>query len=167
MSLFQRLGLGRPELRAWAMYDWAQSAFVVICISGLFPPYFAKVACKGLPEAEATVRLGYGTAIALTIIALLSPVLGSIADRAPIKKRFIAFFTAMGVLATAGMTTFGEGDWLFALILFGLGNIGANGAFVFVDSLLPHIARHDELDRVSSAGYALGYVGGGLMLIAA
>ena len=165
MSIFQRLGLGRPELRAWAMYDWAQSAFVVICISGVFPPYFVKVACKGLPEAAATVRLGYGTAIALAVIALMSPMLGAIADRAPIKKRFITFFTALGVLATLGLATFGEGDWLLALFFFGLGNIGANGAFVFVDSLLPHIARPGELDRVSSAGYALGYVGGGLLLI--
>jgi MFS transporter, UMF1 family len=165
MSLFQRLGLGRPELRAWAMYDWAQSAFITICVSGLFPPYFAKVACAGLPQTAATVRLGFGTAIALALVALMAPVLGAIADRAPVKKPLLAAFTIIGVVATASMVSFGTGDWLLALILFGIANIGANGAFVFYDSLLPHIARPDELDRVSSAGYALGYVAGAILLL--
>ncbi|HTJ47686.1 MAG TPA: MFS transporter [Kofleriaceae bacterium] len=159
-----RIGLGRPELRAWAMYDWANSAFVTTVISGLFPPYFAAVACKGVDADTATSRLATGTTIALAIIAVLSPILGAIADRAPIKKRMLGAFTTMGVIVSALLATVGEGDWIWGLVLFGAGNIAANGAFVFYDSLLPHVAREDELDRVSTAGYALGYVGGGILL---
>jgi len=164
MSIFARLGLGRPELRAWALYDWANSAFITTVVSALFPPFFISYACAGEPEPVATARLGFATAIALAVIAASSPVLGAIADRAPVKKRMLAFFTAAGVALTASLTLFGRGDWMLALVLFGLANIAANGAFVFYDALLPHVARPDELDRVSSAGYALGYFGGGLLL---
>jgi UMF1 family MFS transporter len=146
------------------MYDWANSAFVTTIISALFPPYFAAVASAGVSEATATSRLAMGTSIALTIIALLSPLLGAIGDRAPVKKKFLAGFTTLGVLSTAAMVTIGSGDWVWALVLFALGNIAANGAFVFYDALLPHLARDEELDRVSTAGYALGYLGGGVLL---
>jgi UMF1 family MFS transporter len=132
-GLWHRLGLGRPELRAWALYDWANSAFITVVVSGLFPPWFAGVASAGAGDATATVRLGYGTAIALAIIAVMSPVLGAIGDRAPVKKTLLAMFTALGVLSTAALVMVGQGDWLLALILFGLANIGANGAFVFYD----------------------------------
>jgi MFS transporter, UMF1 family len=165
VSLLSRIGLGRPELRAWAMYDWANSAFVTTVISALYPPYFQAVACKGATPEVATTRLALGTTIALAVIAVLSPILGAIADRAPIKKRMLAAFTGAGVVASALLATVGTGDWVWGLVLFGLGNIAANGAFVFYDSLLPHIAREDELDRVSTAGYALGYVGGGVLLV--
>jgi UMF1 family MFS transporter len=88
-------------------------------------------------------------------------VLGALADRAPIKKRFLAGFMILGASATCAIALVAAGDWLLALILFGLGQIGATGSFVFYDSLLPHIASEEEADRVSTAGYALGYVGGG------
>jgi len=91
-------------------------------------------------------------------------VLGAIADLRPVKKRMLAVFLAAGVLATALMFFIQRGDWLLAAALFVVANIGANGSFVFYDSLLPHVARQDEMDRVSTAGYALGYVGGGLLL---
>jgi UMF1 family MFS transporter len=164
VAFLTRIGLGRPELRAWAMYDWANSAFVTTVIAGLFPPYFAAVACKGVDPDVATSRLATGTSIALAIIAVLSPILGAIADRAPIKKKMLGTFTSLGVITAALLATVGTGDWVLGLILFGLGNIFANGAFVFYDSLLPHVAREDELDRVSTAGYALGYLGGGVLL---
>jgi UMF1 family MFS transporter len=165
VPILSRLGLGRPELRAWAMYDWANSAFVTTVITAVFPAYFAAVACAGAPGDVATDRLAFGTAIALALIAILSPILGALADRAPIKKRMLLVFTTMGVIVTALLATVGAGEWQWGLALFGLGNIAANGAFVFYDSLLPHIAAPDELDRVSTAGYALGYVGGGVLLV--
>jgi UMF1 family MFS transporter len=115
-------------------------------------------------EAESSRRFTIATTIALAIAALLSPILGAIADRAPVKKRFLLVFSVTGVVATAAMATVGQGDWLWGLVLFGIANIAANGAFVFYDALLPHVARPDEVDRVSTAGYALGYFGGGLLL---
>lgn len=166
MSALTRLGLDRRELRAWAAYDWANSAFITVVVSAVFPVFFSKVAASGFSESEASRRFTIATTIALAIAAVLAPILGALADRAPIKKRLLFMFSAMGVLATALMATIEQGDWMWALLLFGLGNIAANGAFVFYDSLLPHVARPHEVDRVSTAGYALGYFGGGLLLAA-
>ncbi len=166
MRVLARLGLDRRELRAWAAYDWANSAFITVVVSAVFPIFFVKVAGADLAETEASRRFTIATTIALALSAVLAPVLGAIADRAPVKKRFLLAFSALGVLATLAMTTIDRGDWLWALVLFGVANLGANGAFVFYDALLPHVARPHEVDRVSTAGYALGYLGGGLLLAA-
>lgn len=163
-TLLERLGLQRPELRAWAMYDWANSAMVVVIVTAVFPIYFASVAARDLAPAVATARFATATTIALVLVAVLAPVLGTIADVLPLKKRLLAAFLAIGVAAVAAMGTVGPGEWLLAAFLFAVANVGANGSFVFYDSLLPHIAKEDELDRVSAAGYALGYLGGGLLL---
>ena len=164
-SLLDRIGLDRPELRAWAMYDWANSAFQCTIITAVYPIYYSTVAADGLPGAVATARFATATTIALTIIAVLSPVLGAYADYAAAKKRMLAAFMGIGVAATAAMFLVGRGDWRLAEWLFIVANIGVSGSFVFYDSLLPHIASDREMDRVSSAGYALGYLGGGLLLV--
>ena len=164
-GLLARLGLDRPELRAWAMYDWANSAFQCTIITAVFPVYYSSVAAAGLPRSTATARFATATTIALTIIAVLSPLLGAYADVAGAKKRMLALCMSVGVGATAAMVLVGRGDWRLAEVLFVVANIGVSGSFVFYDSLLPHIASDDEIDRVSSAGYALGYLGGGLLLL--
>ena len=146
------------------MYDWANSAFMTTIIAAVFPIYFSTVAGADLEPADATFRFALATFIALSITAVLSPVLGAVADVAGIKKRMLAVFLALGVVATACMFFIRQGDWLLAAILFGVANIGVTASFVFYDSLLPHVAKPDELDRVSTAGYALGYLGGGLLL---
>ncbi|HEU4953598.1 MAG TPA: MFS transporter [Gemmatimonadales bacterium] len=163
-SLLTRLGLDRPELRAWAMFDWATSAVQTTVMVAVFPIYFVKVAGAGLPEGNATQRLATVNSIALVIIAVLSPVLGAASDYSAAKKRFTAAFMILGAIATAALWTVHTGDierasWLFVLVL-----VGAAGCFVFYESLLPHIAGPHEIDRVSTAGYAVGYVGGGLLL---
>jgi len=163
-SFVERLGLGRPELRAWAMYDWANSAFVTTVIAAVFPIYYEKVAAAGLSASVAIYRYGLATTIALAVLALMAPPLGALADVASAKKRLLALFQGIGIAATVGMFFIYRGDWLLALGLFVVANIGISGAFTFYDSLLPHIARKDELDQVSTAGYALGYLGGGLLL---
>jgi MFS transporter, UMF1 family len=164
-TLLDRIGLDRPELRAWAMYDWANSAFQCTIITAVYPVYYSTVAADGLPGPVATARFATATTIALTIIAILSPVLGAYADFAAAKKRMLAAFMSIGVAATAAMFLVERGDWRLAEWLFIVANIGISGSFVFYDSLLPHIASAREMDRVSSAGYALGYLGGGLLLV--
>jgi MFS transporter, UMF1 family len=159
-----RVGLDRPELRAWAMYDWANSAFFTTVIAAVFPDFFGSVAAANLPPAAATQRFAAATTIAVAFAGILGPVLGSVADRGGVKKPLLAIFTAIGVAATAGMTLIGSGDWRLAAALFIAGNVGISAALVFYDSLLPHIASSDEIDRVSAAGYALGYLGGGVLL---
>jgi UMF1 family MFS transporter len=164
-GLLARIGLDRPELRAWAMYDWANSAFQCTIITAVFPVYYSSVAASGLPGPVATARFATATTLALMIIAVVSPVLGAYADLAGAKKRMLALSMTVGVLATAAMFLVGRGDWRLAEVLFVIANIGVSGSFVFYDSLLPHIAADAEMDRVSSAGYALGYLGGGLLLL--
>jgi UMF1 family MFS transporter len=158
------LGLRTAEQRAWATYDWANSAFQCTIITAVFPVYFASVAADGLPPAVATERFATATTLALAFVAVISPLLGAYADFAGAKKRLLALFLGIGVISTAAMVQIGRGDWLLAAALFVVANIGVSGSFVFYDSLLPHIAHDREMDRVSSAGYALGYLGGGVLL---
>ena len=164
-SMLDRLGLNRPELRAWAMYDWANSAFMTTIIAAVFPVYFAEVAAKGLDPNDATFKFSIATTIALTIVALTAPPLGAVADYAAMKKRLLGMFLAVAVSATGALWFVGEGDWKLALWLFAIGNIAAAANMTFYDSLLPHIASADEVDVVSSSAYAIGYFGGGLLLV--
>jgi MFS transporter, UMF1 family len=163
-SLLARLGLDRPELRAWAMYDWASSAMQTTIMVAVFPIYFVKVAGAGIPESGATQRLAAVNSLALVVIAVISPILGAISDYRGAKKRFLAGFMAMGVVAILGMFWIDRGDLELASALFTLSLIGVAGSFVFYEALLPHVARPAEIDRVSTAGYAMGYVGGGILL---
>jgi UMF1 family MFS transporter len=163
-ALLERLGLHRPELRAWALYDWANSAFWTTIIAAVFPIYFTRVAAAELPPASATARFATATTLAMVAVAVLSPVLGAMADFAGWKKKMLGAFVAIGVVATAAMYFIGRGDWELALLLFAVGNIGVTGSLVFYESLLPHVAREEERDMVASAGFALGYLGGGLLL---
>ena len=162
--LMDRLGLGRRDLRAWAMYDWANSAVQCTIIAAIFPIYFQKVAAAGMPGPVATSRFAWATTIAIVIVAVIAPLLGAVADYAAVKKRLLAVFLAIGASATAAMYFITRGDWMLALVLFVICNVGVAGSIVFYESLLPHLASDEELDRVSTAGYALGYLGGGVLL---
>ncbi|MEX2308575.1 MAG: MFS transporter [Pirellulales bacterium] len=159
-----RLGLHRPELRAWALYDWANSAVVTTVIAAVFPIYFYRVAGANLPEGAATQRFAIATLVAMAMLALVAPVLGVLADSIAVKKKLLGLFLSIGAPATGAMFFIYTGDWLFALVLFAIVELSVAGTFVFYDSLLPHIARHDEIDRVSTTGYAIGYLGGGVLL---
>ena len=163
-QILQRLGLGRRDLRAWAMYDWANSAFQTTIIAAVFPIYFHSVVAKDLGEAVSTSRFAWATTIAIVIVAVIAPLLGAIADYAAMKKRMLAIFLFIGATATIAMYGIGPGDWQLALLLFVIGNVGVAGSIVFYESLLPHLVSQAELDRVSSAGYAMGYLGGGVLL---
>jgi UMF1 family MFS transporter len=164
LSLLDRLGLGRKDLRAWAMYDWANSAIQTTIIAAVFPIYYQRVAAANLEPADATSRFAWATTIAILIVAIIAPLLGAIADYAAVKKRLLALFMGIGVASTIAMFAIQRGDWLMALVLFVITNVGVAGSIVFYESLLPHLVPQDQLDRVSSAGYAMGYLGGGVLL---
>jgi len=102
MSFLDRLGLGRPDLRAWAMYDWANSAFQTTIIAAVFPIYYQKVAAAGLPEAVAMSRFAWATTLAILIVAIVAPVLGAIADYSAIKKRLLGIFLGIGAVVIPG-----------------------------------------------------------------
>ena len=147
------------------MYDWANSAFYLVVVTAVFPIFYQQVAASGLEPETATFRFSMATAAALGLVAVTAPILGALADFLAWRKRLMAGFVAVGVLATACMFLIRDGDWALATLLFAIGNFAIATSFVFYDSLLPHIAKGDEMDRVSTAGYALGYLGSGLLLI--
>ncbi|MGH9318815.1 MAG: MFS transporter [Vicinamibacteria bacterium] len=163
-TFFERIGLGRPELRAWALYDWANSAFWTTIVAAVFPIYFTRVAASDLAPSVATARFAAATSLAMVFIAVLSPILGAMADYAGLRMKMLGAFLGLGVIATASMVFIERGEWKLAALLFVLGNIGVTGSLVFYESLLPHVAREEERDMVASAAFALGYLGGGLLL---
>jgi UMF1 family MFS transporter len=146
------------------MYDWANSAFATTIMAAVLPIYYHEVAAADLPENVRSAYWGYTQTVAVLIVAMLSPVLGAAADYLGAKKKFLAFFALTGVIGSALLSFVHQGEWLFASFAFIVGNIGFAAGEVFYESLLPHIAGPNEIDRVSTAGYALGYVGGGLLL---
>ncbi len=158
------LGLHRRELRAWAMYDWAVSAAQTTIMTAVFPIFFVKVAAGNLAPAAASQWFANANTIGAVVIAIMAPLLGALADFKAAKKKFMVGFMLVGIAATAAMFFISRGEVLFAAIVFILSLGGAAGSMTFYESLLPHIASVDEMDRVSTAGYALGYVGGGLLL---
>ncbi len=162
--LLARLGLHRPELRAWAMYDWAISPVQTTVMVAVFPIYYIRVAGADAGATNASQWWALSNGIAIAIVALLSPILGAIADYAAIKKRMLAAAMSVGVAACAAMFFVGQGDLVLASTLFILAVIGSAGAVVFYDALLPHIASENEIDRVSTGAFAVGYLGGGAML---
>jgi UMF1 family MFS transporter len=160
-----KVGLVTPEQRAWAWYDWANSAYFTTIVTAVFPAFYATYAADGLEPAQATARFGVITTVSVAVIAVGSPILGAIADFTGIKKRLLAVFMMIGVSSAAAMVLIQRGDWMLASLLFFVGNIGVSGTTVFYDSLLPTVAKPEETDRVSAAGYALGYLGGGILLL--
>ena len=157
----------RQIVNAWCMYDWANSAFATTIMAAVLPVYYSQVAAATLAsEATATAYWSLGLSLSLLIVALLSPILGTISDVVRSKKRFLTLFAGLGVIATSMLILVDRGDWLLASILFVLARIGFTGANVFYDALLPHVAQGEEQDRVSARGFAMGYLGGGILLAA-
>ena len=151
---------------SWCLYDWANSAFATTVMAALFPPFFSNLAqTAGTSPAEATAYWGYITAGTLLIIALCAPALGVVADLGGTRKKFLAFFAASGILATALMSTLGHDTWRAAAVLYVLANFGFSGSFIFYESLLPQLGTGKAMDQLSTRAYALGYAGGGVLLI--
>jgi UMF1 family MFS transporter len=155
--------LRRRPVVAWALYDWANSAFATTVMAGFFPVFFKQYWNAGVAATESTFRLGLANGLASLFIALLAPVLGAIADRSGARVRMLMGFTVLGAAATAGLALVGEGEWLLAAVLYLAASLGFWGGIVFNDSLLLEVAEPDEYDLVSGYGYALGYLGGGLL----
>jgi len=156
--------LHKQAIRAWTMYDWANSAFATSIMAAVLPVYYTSVAAGNLAPNIATAYWGFTSSISALLAAIISPILGAIADIRGSKKRFLTIFMILGVTGTSLLYFIQSGDWLVASIFFVFANIGFAGSLVYYDSLLPHVARPDEIDQVSSRGYAMGYIGGGILL---
>jgi UMF1 family MFS transporter len=153
-------------INAWAMYDWANSAFAVVILTAVFPVYYRSlVSNAGHSPENATAYWAYTTSLSLLVVALIGPVLGAIADIVGGKKRFLAVALVLGVVGSMGLAFLGKDTFLLGSLIFAMGNMGFAGGNIFYEALLPQVARPHDMDRVSARGYALGYLGGGLLLI--
>ncbi|WP_020616027.1 MFS transporter [Paenibacillus daejeonensis] len=154
----------RKAIRGWLMYDFANSAFATTILAAVMPVFYETVAGIDLPGNKAEVYWANTQTIAMLCVAILSPILGAIADHIGAKVRFLGVFMLMGALASSGLALAGEGDWLLASILAIIGSIGFSAGNTFYDALLPELAEESKRDEVSSQGYAYGYIGGGVLL---
>jgi MFS transporter, UMF1 family len=154
----------RRAIWGWAIYDWANSAFITTVVAVFFPILYKQYWSHGIDVNLSTFRLGVGNAAASLIVALMAPVLGATADGGGLRKRLLIGFTYLGVLLTAVLALIPQGRWLLAIAVYAAGVVGFSGSVVFYDSLLPWVAPPHRLDQVSSLGYGLGYLGGGILL---
>ena len=152
----------RPIL-AWALYDWANSVFSVTVISAFFPLFLKQYWSAGVDATTSTFQLGVANAAGGIVVALLSPMLGAISDQGGTRKRFLALFTALAIAMTAGLPFVARGDWLIAILLYALAGVGFSGATAFYDALIVDVAPKQHLHQVSALGFALGYLGGGVL----
>lgn len=166
-TVFERLGLTTRERWAWVCFDWGDQAFSTVIIGVVLPIYYVDVAGAHLDSSLATVYWSYTIALSFAFIAISSPVLGAIADHMERSRGFLALFTILGVLATGAMFFTREGDLILLSALVILANIGFRGSRLFYNSLLPGITTGETIDRVSAAGYGLGYLGGTIILLVA
>jgi MFS transporter, UMF1 family len=148
---------------AWAFYDWANSAFSVTVISAFFPILLKQYWSTGADATTSTFQLGVANAAGSVVIALLSPLLGAMADRGGRRKRYLLLFACMGIVMTGALQFVARGEWALAILLYSLAQIGFSGSIQFYDALLVNVAREPDYHRVSALGFALGYLGGGLL----
>jgi UMF1 family MFS transporter len=163
----------KKVIRAWVMYDWANSVYQLTITSAIFPLYYGLMTAKendftvsffGFP-IENTVLYSLAIAASYIIVAIISPLLSSIADYTGRRKAFMRTFTWIGATGCAMLFFFNESNIEFGILTFMMATIGYCGSIVFYNSFLPVIATPADQDRVSARGYAMGYLGGVILLL--
>jgi len=157
--------LKRKRVISWALYDWANSAFATTVMAGFFPLFFKSFWAADLSPVESTTVIGTTNSLAGLLIVLLAPFLGAYSDLGKFKKKFLAFFALLGVLSTGYLYFIPQGDWVIAASLYALAVIGFSGGNIFYDSLIASVSKQDQRNKVSSLGFSLGYLGGGLLFV--
>ena len=159
----------KKVVTSWAMYDWANSAYSLIITSAIFPAYYTFIAPEKVNfigrTYERSALASYSISFSFLIIAILSPILSSIADYKGNKKAFMQFFCYLGSAACIGLTFLTKENISYGIICSILGSIGFCGSIVFYNAYLPEIAAQEDQDKISAKGFAMGYVGSVLLMI--
>jgi UMF1 family MFS transporter len=159
----KRRVLTRRSVFGWAMYDWANSSFATTVMAGFFPLFFKQFWNAGVPATTSTFRLGIANGAGSLLVAVMAPLVGAIADKGSARVRLLGLFTVLGAAMTAGLFLVSKGDWQTAAVLYVVASLGFWGGNQFYDSLLTDVSDEHEYDLVSGYGYALGYLGGGIL----
>jgi UMF1 family MFS transporter len=156
-------GLNRKTF-AWALYDWANSAFALSVLAVLFPLVLRNHWSAADSGADVTARLAWITFAASVVVCITAPIFGTIADAGGYRKRFLFFLALLGAVSTAALGFIEAGDWQLALGMYLLASVGYYSSTVFYDSLLIDVAEPRYYSFVSTLGFSLGYLGGALLL---
>lgn len=161
-TIFSPTFFSKPVF-SWALYDWANSAYATVILAGFFPLFFKQYWSDASDVSGSTFQLGLTNSIASTIVVILAPVLGAIADAGNYKKRMLFIFAMLGIMMSAGLYFVAQHETVLALTFFALSVIGFSGSVIFYDALLVGLCNENQYDKVSSFGFALGYLGGGVL----
>lgn len=148
---------------SWAFYDWANSAFATTVLAGFFPLFFKKFWSADASATLSTFYLGSTNAVVSLLVAVLAPILGTLADQTSNRKTYLLSFASLGIFGTACFYYIPYGQWQIAVAAMMIASIGFAGANIFNDALLPHITDDENVNFLSGFGFALGYLGGGLL----
>ena len=154
----------KKQIRSWVMYDWANSAFATTIGGVMLPIFYQDVAARDLPDYLATAYFGYTSSLAMLIVVILAPFLGSIAEYSRSKRQHLMVFALLGATATVSLVFISFGDYLFTSVIMIIATIGFSGSNIFYDAFLPEITTVGERNYVSAKGFAYGYLGGGILL---
>ncbi len=155
----------KKSILAWSFYDWGNSAFATTAMGVFLPILFRELTAGQLTDNDITFWYGIGTGLVSLIVAIMAPFLGAAADRMGGKKKFLFLFALLGIVMTGSVALIQAGMWIAGLVIFALAGMGFEGANVFYDSLLPSVASENKRHYVSSLGFSLGYLGGGILLL--
>ena len=153
----------KKSIYSWAIYDWANSAYATTVMAGFFPLFFKSYYSAEADLTMSTAQLGFANSISSLIVVLIAPLLGAIADKASLKKRFLFIFAYLGILMSLALSFVSQGDWQMATFIYVLANIGFMGSNTFYDGLLPSVSNEKNVDFISGLGFAFGYLGGGIL----
>jgi UMF1 family MFS transporter len=156
--------IDRPAF-AWALYDWANSAFSTTVMAGFFPVMFKQYWSAGADVSASSARLGFASSIAGLVVALAAPVLGAIADAGGSRKRFLLAAAGVGIAGSAALFAVPGGQWVLAAAVFIVATAGFSASMIFYDALLVDVSTPRTADFVSAYGFALGYLGGGILFL--
>lgn len=153
------------KVLSWALYDWANSVFYTTVMAGFFPVFFKKYWNTEATVSQSTERLGMILAITGFSLAMLAPFMGVLSDYRRAKKKFLAVFLVLGAVSSGALFFVPQGDWFSAAVLYGFGFFCAAASVIFNDSLIVSVTTPEKYDQVSSFGFSLGYLGGGLLFL--